>query len=122
MDQAELETVVPQPGGTVLVVSGPHRGARGTLVGIDTKKFKVGRARGWGGAAGRARSLARSLSVRPAPQQPQHLPHLPHQHTHNRTGCPACPQAEVKLRGGAQDGRSVWLEYEDFSRWQGTFK
>ncbi|EFN55929.1 hypothetical protein CHLNCDRAFT_22710 [Chlorella variabilis] len=70
VDQAELETVVPQPGGTVLVVSGPHRGARGTLVGIDTKKFK----------------------------------------------------AEVKLRGGAQDGRSVWLEYEDFSRWQGTFK
>lgn len=31
-------------------------------------------------------------------------------------------QAEVKLRGGAYDGRTVWLEYEDFSRFQGTFK
>jgi hypothetical protein len=31
-------------------------------------------------------------------------------------------QAEVKLRGGVHDGHSVWLEYEDFSRWQGTFK
>ena len=40
------------------------------------------------------------------------------------TGSPMLPllQAEVKLRGGAMDGRSVWLDYEDFSRWQGTFK
>jgi hypothetical protein len=42
VDQAELETVVPQPGGTVLVVNGPHRGAKGALVGIDTKRFQVG--------------------------------------------------------------------------------
>lgn len=70
VDQDELETVVPQPGGSVLVLNGPHRGARGTLLSIDTKRF----------------------------------------------------QAEVKLRGGAHDGRTVWLEYEDFSRFQGTFK
>jgi hypothetical protein len=34
--------VVPQPGRTVLVVNGPHRGAKGALVGIDTKRFQVG--------------------------------------------------------------------------------
>ena len=70
MDQAELETVVPQPGGTVLVLNGPHRGARGSLLSIDTKRF----------------------------------------------------QAEVALRGGAADGAKVWLDYEDFSRWQGLLK
>ena len=70
VDQAELETVVPQPGGAVLVVGGPHRGTRGTLVAIDTTRF----------------------------------------------------QAQVRLRGGAADGREAWLEYEEFSRWQGTFK
>ncbi|KAL4857126.1 KIN17-like protein [Chlorella vulgaris] len=70
VDQKELETVVPQPGGAVLVVNGLYRGAKGSLVGIDTKRF----------------------------------------------------QAEVKLRGGAHDGQTVWLEYEDFSRWHGTFK
>jgi DNA/RNA-binding protein KIN17 len=42
VDQAELETVVPQPGGLVLVVNGLHRGARGTLLQIDTKRFQVG--------------------------------------------------------------------------------
>lgn len=42
VDQAELETVVPQPGGTVLVVNGPHRGPKGALEGIDTKRFQVG--------------------------------------------------------------------------------
>jgi hypothetical protein len=35
--------------------------------------------------------------------------------------CDALPvsrhvQAEIKLRGGAHDGRTVWLDYEDFSR------
>lgn len=66
VDQAELETVVPQPGGTVLVLNGPHRGLKGSLLGIDTKRF----------------------------------------------------QAEVQLRGGAADGRSVWLDYDHFSRWE----
>lgn len=58
VDQAELETVVPQPGGSVLVLNGPHRGTKGTLQGIDTKRFQVGgcgdrcrwlrQATGWG--------------------------------------------------------------------------
>ena len=42
VDQKELETVVPQPGGSVLVLNGPYRSSRGTLLGIDTKKFQVG--------------------------------------------------------------------------------
>jgi DNA/RNA-binding protein KIN17 len=70
VDQAELETVVPQPGGSVLVLNGPHRGTKGTLQGIDTKRF----------------------------------------------------QAEVKLRGGRDDGRVVWLDYEDFSKHVGLLK
>ena len=41
VDQAELETVIPQPGGDVLVLNGPHRGARGTLVDIDTGRFQA---------------------------------------------------------------------------------
>jgi hypothetical protein len=43
VDQKELETVVPQPGGAVLVVNGLYRGAKGSLVGIDTKRFQVWR-------------------------------------------------------------------------------
>lgn len=41
VDQAELETVIPQPGGAVLVVGGPHKGARATLLDIDTAGFKA---------------------------------------------------------------------------------
>ena len=39
VDQAELETVVPQPGGAVLIVAGPMKGCIGTLVAIDEKAF-----------------------------------------------------------------------------------
>lgn len=55
VDQAELETVVPQPGGTVLVLNGPYRGLRGSLQGIDTSRFQV-RHSG-------ARAGSRALSV-----------------------------------------------------------
>lgn len=41
IDQAELETVLPSPGGRVLVVNGPYRGTKGRLLGIDTKKFQA---------------------------------------------------------------------------------
>lgn len=41
VDQAELETVIPSPGGTVVVVNGPHVGRQGTLVGIDTDRFQA---------------------------------------------------------------------------------
>jgi len=40
VDQAELETVVPQPGGAVLVLVGPMRGCKGTLVSIDEAAYK----------------------------------------------------------------------------------
>ena len=39
IDQAELETVVPQPGGAVLVVAGLMKGCKGTLVAIDENAF-----------------------------------------------------------------------------------
>lgn len=41
IDQAELETVLPSPGGRVLVVNGSYRGTKGRLLGIDTKKFQA---------------------------------------------------------------------------------
>eukprot|EP00199_Chlamydomonas_sp_CCMP681_P002362 CAMPEP_0119102006 /NCGR_PEP_ID=MMETSP1180-20130426/893_1 /TAXON_ID=3052 ORGANISM="Chlamydomonas cf sp, Strain CCMP681" /NCGR_SAMPLE_ID=MMETSP1180 /ASSEMBLY_ACC=CAM_ASM_000741 /LENGTH=406 /DNA_ID=CAMNT_0007086213 /DNA_START=27 /DNA_END=1244 /DNA_ORIENTATION=+ len=41
VDQAQLETVIPQPGGAVLLLNGPHKGCRGTLEEIDTAKFKA---------------------------------------------------------------------------------
>jgi len=41
VDQAQLETVIPKPGGKVLVLLGEHAGAQATLVGVDTKKFKA---------------------------------------------------------------------------------
>lgn len=34
-----LETVIPKPGGPVVVVSGAHDGATGTLVGVDIDSF-----------------------------------------------------------------------------------
>lgn len=49
VDQEELETVVPQPGGSVLVLNGPHRGARGTLLSIDTKRFQASQQRAMDG-------------------------------------------------------------------------
>ena len=39
VDQAELETVIPQAGGAVLVVTGPMKGCKGTLVAIDEKAY-----------------------------------------------------------------------------------
>jgi DNA/RNA-binding protein KIN17 len=41
VDQAQLETVIPSPGGRVLVVNGQYRGARGELVQIDTGRFQA---------------------------------------------------------------------------------
>ncbi|GAX76486.1 hypothetical protein CEUSTIGMA_g3931.t1 [Chlamydomonas eustigma] len=41
VDQAQLETVIPSPGGTVLVVNGIHRGCHGSLVSIDTTRFQA---------------------------------------------------------------------------------
>lgn len=41
IDQAELETVLPSPGGKVLVVNGPYRGSKGTLLGIDTGRYQA---------------------------------------------------------------------------------
>ncbi len=41
LDQDDLETVIPAAGGRVLVVNGPHRGARATLLAIDQEKFCV---------------------------------------------------------------------------------
>uniref|UniRef100_A0A0D6R3K2 DNA/RNA-binding protein Kin17 WH-like domain-containing protein n=1 Tax=Araucaria cunninghamii TaxID=56994 RepID=A0A0D6R3K2_ARACU len=39
VDQAELETVIPQIGGVVRVVNGAYRGCNARLLGIDTDKF-----------------------------------------------------------------------------------
>jgi DNA/RNA-binding protein KIN17 len=64
VDQAELETVIPQVGGGVLVLSGPHRGSKATLLTIDTDKYT----------------------------------------------------AEVRLRGGDWDGKTLRCEYEDISK------
>lgn len=41
IDQAELETVLPSPGGRVLVVNGAYRGSRGSLLGIDAAKYQA---------------------------------------------------------------------------------
>eukprot|EP00879_Flechtneria_rotunda_P011949 GHRR01012480.1.p2 GENE.GHRR01012480.1~~GHRR01012480.1.p2 ORF type:complete len:164 (+),score=67.56 GHRR01012480.1:766-1257(+) len=41
IDQAELETVLPAPGGQVLVVNGTYRGSHGTLQGIDTGRYQA---------------------------------------------------------------------------------
>jgi len=39
VDQAELETVIPQIGGLVRIVNGAYRGATAKLLGVDTDKF-----------------------------------------------------------------------------------
>ena len=41
VDQAHLETVLPQPGGSVLVVNGGFRGEEALLLGIDEKRFQA---------------------------------------------------------------------------------
>ena len=39
--QSQLETVLPKPGGSVMVLSGRHAGNRGTLLAIDEHKFQA---------------------------------------------------------------------------------
>ncbi|CAN8287988.1 unnamed protein product [Cochlearia groenlandica] len=39
VDQEELETVLPQIGGSVKVVNGAYRGSNAKLLGVDTEKF-----------------------------------------------------------------------------------
>ena len=41
VDQAELETVLPAPGGAVVVVRGARRGARGEMLQIDVDAFRA---------------------------------------------------------------------------------
>ena len=41
VDQAELETVLPQEGGTVIVLREPHRGQKAVMQGIDTAAYKA---------------------------------------------------------------------------------
>ena len=41
LDQAHLETVIPQPGKEVLVVNGAYRGSRATLTKVDERNFCV---------------------------------------------------------------------------------
>ncbi|KAG2451864.1 hypothetical protein HYH02_003640 [Chlamydomonas schloesseri] len=53
VDQAHLETVIPAPGGAVLVVNGQHRGCRGTLEAINEAKFQAQVRLGEGPARGR---------------------------------------------------------------------
>eukprot|EP00242_Pyramimonas_sp_CCMP2087_P014078 CAMPEP_0198213488 /NCGR_PEP_ID=MMETSP1445-20131203/28896_1 /TAXON_ID=36898 /ORGANISM="Pyramimonas sp., Strain CCMP2087" /LENGTH=369 /DNA_ID=CAMNT_0043888141 /DNA_START=305 /DNA_END=1414 /DNA_ORIENTATION=+ len=41
VDQAELETVIPNVGGTVLIVNGGYRGQTASLVSVDVKNFSA---------------------------------------------------------------------------------
>jgi DNA/RNA-binding protein KIN17 len=41
LDQDDLETVLPKPGGTIVFVRGTERGKRGTVVGIDEESFSL---------------------------------------------------------------------------------
>ena len=41
LDQDELETVIPQVGGRVLVVNGAYRGAEAKLVAINVEQFST---------------------------------------------------------------------------------
>lgn len=41
IDQAQLETVLPSPGGAVLVLAGQHARRRAVMLGVDTKGFKA---------------------------------------------------------------------------------
>ena len=55
VDQEQLETVLPSPGGSVLVVAGEYKGSKGQLVSIDTSKYQalVQLAEGGGRSGGR---------------------------------------------------------------------
>ncbi|KAG2441697.1 hypothetical protein HXX76_003313 [Chlamydomonas incerta] len=53
VDQAHLETVIPAPGGSVLVVNGQHRGCRGTLQSINESKYQAQVRLGEGPARGK---------------------------------------------------------------------
>ena len=41
VDQAQLETVLPAPGGPVQVLAGKHRGQRGVMKGVKPDKFQA---------------------------------------------------------------------------------
>jgi hypothetical protein len=41
VDQAELETVLPAPGGAVVVVKGPKKGAHGEMLEIDVDAYRA---------------------------------------------------------------------------------
>lgn len=41
VDQAELETVIPQPGGRIMVVRGKYKGQTGVLISIDEANYKA---------------------------------------------------------------------------------
>ncbi|KAK9809644.1 hypothetical protein WJX73_010612 [Symbiochloris irregularis] len=41
IDQAQLETVLPSPGGAVLVLRGQHAASKALMLGVDTKRFKA---------------------------------------------------------------------------------
>ena len=41
VDQAELETVIPQPGGAVVLLRGSARGSPAALLAIDTHTFQA---------------------------------------------------------------------------------
>lgn len=41
VDQGQLETVIPKPGGNVLVVRGEHEGETATLESVDTDNYKA---------------------------------------------------------------------------------
>ena len=49
VDQAELETVLPAPGGVVVVVRGARRGEKGEMLEIDVDKFRARVALGGSG-------------------------------------------------------------------------
>lgn len=41
LDQKNIETVIPKPGGTVLILAGPKRGTKGTIKEIHTADFNA---------------------------------------------------------------------------------
>lgn len=74
--------MVPQPGGSVLVLNGPYRGTKGMLQSIDTKRFQVGQGRaGQGGAAGDEGGLPKLLWARRLHGKGMHFMDWPCCHT-----------------------------------------
>lgn len=57
VDQAELETVLPQPGGTVKILQGPYNGVLATLLSINEDEFKASVRLKDGRQAGKVLSL-----------------------------------------------------------------